>query len=109
MWLTTSDGFFSASSISENDISHGYDFQVRGRNADHLGAFISRCNANNIQCSEIIHTPERDYDYRIYIMRRDFLLIMMEMIMQIDYECVVSTIDEPCYQSQVQYICDILS
>lgn len=91
MWIMTNYGILMPAAVPKDiredvgDIAFGFDLQVRSRDR----ATLQKCRARymtSFHTSEIIYTPELDYEYRFYCMREDFACTVGWMIEQIDYE-----------------------
>lgn len=91
MWIMTSYGILMPASIPADlaeDPAHpafGYDLQVRSRDR----ATLQKCRTrymSHYHTSEIIATPDLDYDFRFYCQNDDFGYAVANMIGQIDYE-----------------------
>ncbi len=72
MWLFTNTGFVSA-------VKQGSDLVVRARDAESLEPIAKSIN------SEIIHTPEADYPYRVITDSETFAKWAQHMAKNIDY------------------------
>ena len=76
MWLYTKLGFYSA-------------VVKRGDNRVSVRSYVKQDLVNLIQHfglhTEIWHTPDADYNYRIKLEREEFAHVMAELVLQLDY------------------------
>jgi hypothetical protein len=91
MWIMTSYGILMPATIPADlaeDVGHlafGFNMQVRSRDR----ATLQKCRARymaNFHVSEIVATPELDYEYRFYCNADDFADAVRWMVIEIDYE-----------------------
>jgi len=87
MWIMTPDGILMPAATPKTlGIWSAWDQQVRARDRKVLVKLRRRMLAEQMDVSEIIATPELDYEYRIYVLAEDFGYIVNQMVLEIDYE-----------------------
>jgi hypothetical protein len=91
MWIMTPDGILMPAAVPAANgpwNANGYDWdqQVRARDKRVLTKLRKRMLAEHMVVSDIVATPQLDYDYRMYVLAVDFGYIVNLMITEIDYE-----------------------
>ena len=71
-------------SVDETDL-RPWDLQVRSRDRATLRKLRKRMQRFTVT-SEVVATPELDYEYRLYCMRNDFAFWVRSAVLEIDYE-----------------------
>lgn len=91
MWIMTNYGILMPATIPTElaeDPAHpafGYDLQIRSRDR----ATLQKCRARYMVeyvTSEIVSTPDLDYEFRFYCRRHAFADAVQKMVLEIDYE-----------------------
>lgn len=91
MWIMTSYGILMPATIPANlaedvgSLAFGFNMQVRSRDKATLQKCRTRYMAN-FHVSEVVATPELDYDFRFYCNADDFADAVRWMVLEIDYE-----------------------
>lgn len=86
MWLFTRTGFISVT----DDKTRPHHFLVRARVKADLERLRTEMDAEGIA---ILETPERDYGFRMTVHKADFVKVMVDQLMEIDYTNVKDAID----------------
>lgn len=87
MWIMTPDGILMPCAVpSTTGPWDGWDQQVRARDKRVLTKLRKRMLAEQMNVSDIVATPQLDYEYRMYVNCDDFGYIINQMIVEIDYE-----------------------
>lgn len=93
MWIMTSEGFVTPADIPAalkrqfQDLDFvDYDMQLRARDRKVLVKLRKRMIANGCSVSAISDTRDRDYEYRVYVIRDEFANVLADMVRAIDYE-----------------------
>ena len=84
MWIINDDGFFSAVQDRENDAM----LYVRSRSETDLQEFINTAKSDSEESeweAEIIHTPERDYQWRVHASKQIWAEYLAAKARNIDY------------------------
>jgi len=87
MWIMTPFGIIMPAQAEDNAPISGDPadwFQVRAR--DRAALVHLRKRYMNDRLRRIIHTPQRDYEYRAYCLKTDFAEAMRRMLLEVDYE-----------------------
>jgi|SRR5688572_12550132 len=94
MWIMTSYGIIMPAAIPANvrpfypfdGWDDNWDLQVRARDRKALEKVRRRLNTfNGTPPSKIVATPTRDYEFRMYVDRDDYALLVATEIREIDY------------------------
>lgn len=87
MWIMTPDGILMpAATPNTPGIWDGWDMQVRARDKRVLQKLRRRMLAEHMHISDIVATPELDYEFRFYADSTDVGAVLGDMIAEIDYE-----------------------
>jgi len=93
MWIMMSEGFVTPADIPAalkrqfQDLDFvDYDMQLRARDRKVLVKLRKRMIANGCSVSAISDTRDRDYEYRVYVIRDEFANVLADMVRAIDYE-----------------------
>lgn len=79
------------------------DLQIRARHARHLAEFASRY-CTDLDVSPIEHTPDMDYQYRMYMQASQFAAAMDRAITDIDYQSFKPQCKERLYHTMLEDI-----
>ncbi len=86
MWIMTPFGILMPAALpADLKLDGDWDLQVRSREHAAL-KYLKKHHMNTGTCSRIMHTPNLDYEYRVYTKKIWFADAMDEMIDAIDYE-----------------------
>jgi hypothetical protein len=87
MWIMTPDGILMPAAVpTTSGPWDGYDLQIRARDKGALNKLIRRMRAEHMVISDIVATPQLDYEFRFYAQAVDFGYVINQMIVEIDYE-----------------------
>lgn len=79
MWLFTTIGFFSA--VEHREMRSC--LLVRCRVREDAERLIDACNTRS---PEVIETPDADYPYRVIVSKREFAMLIADLITDTDYD-----------------------
>ena len=79
MWIMLPEGIVSVAESPDNDTM----LMVRARHRDVLRKVREGCGRN--RTGAILHTPERDYQYRVYVKKDIFAAWVAHRVRTIDY------------------------
>lgn len=97
MWIFTSVGFIS---VVRSDIEPGR-LIVRARNIKHLEILLPN--------AEIVHLPNRDYKYRVFITQEQFTALMLKLSTSIDYVNFKSSVHEIKYRDACHEVWGVMN
>lgn len=92
MWIFAPEGLLMPAAVPMDKVDPKwtedgkFDFQIRGRVAEHLQNFIDAYMEPGTFNPEIQLTPEMDYNARFYTTREAFAAAMTKALLAIDYE-----------------------
>lgn len=86
MWMFTRTGFISVT----KDPREAHNFLVRARTKPDLERLVAELGED----ITITETPERDYRWRMSVHRADFIKVMVDQLMELDYSNVKDAIDQ---------------
>lgn len=89
MWIMTPFGIIMPASPAKSSLPEGESvsdwLQVRARDRQAL-TYLRKNYCMGKRLGRIIYTPQRDYEYRAYCRKVDFIDAMRRVIEDIDYE-----------------------
>lgn len=88
MWMYTRTGFYSVT----DEPKKPHHFLVRARVKADLERLAVELGASGATV-RIEETPERDYGYRMVVHKADFVKVLVDQLMEIDYTNVKDAID----------------
>lgn len=92
MWIFTPQGLLMPAAVPMDKVDPAlthdgkFDFQIRGRVAEHLQNFIDAYMEEGTYNPVIQLTPEMDYNARFYTTREAFAQAMTRALMAVNYE-----------------------
>lgn len=92
MWIFTPQGLLMPAAVPMDKVDPAltqdgkFDFQIRGRVAEHLQNFIDAYMEEGTYNPDIQLTPEMDYNARFYTTREAFAQAMTKALMDVNYE-----------------------
>ncbi|QWV94887.1 hypothetical protein KP004_06835 [Geomonas oryzisoli] len=97
MWIFTSVGFIS---VVRSDLD-SEKLAVRARKRKHLEMLLPD--------EEIVHLPNRDYKYRVFITQEKFTDLMLKLSTSINYQNFKSSVHEFNYQDACHEVWGVMN
>lgn len=97
MWVLTTEGFLSATAMPGHPQA---GVQVRARVRDDLVKLLSHFDPaeqrrlGNQSSLRIIHTPDNDYEFRVFLTHEQWARYLAEMALSLDYDNFKYAVDE---------------